>query len=1111
MKLADLQQAVRAADPAAILVSPPVLHRVIQQECKLPTLLLHVPHRKSYVVDRHVLFRHIEQDELDLEPDRLLPSTVVLLSEPPAEQLATAKRDAMLLEYWRRLFHAKVHLTLEQQLREGKLTPEAIRERIEQIGATEFAEVRLVLGQDHMLLPPATDERVYVEFAAVFLELRFFAANLLPIYFPGIGDFEKVYLLLAHDLDPFDLFARTRLAGAPDPVVRTDTRSDESNDYYLKLIRTAEREGRAGNNVRAAIIRTRAARVAPASLTFSTRVGAEEELQHLTVRLQAALYLSDDEVKEWLKDLPALLEKADQGSRPVEAALLFDLQTVCLDHEGEVYSLDMVEWLLSAGRRPIKRPLPSQRLVRITKHLRSAAQRLTMARLSDDDRLHLARLLQAALDRAEERLRDRIRPILTDALLDVGLQPRNPPEHTAFLKVIEELLDRITEFGFLTFGDLRDAISRNQLKLPDLPDPQEFVRGDPLLRLDRRLAILLDGVYRPSEFYLRWLERFTALNFGTDAGRAVTLWVTAPFGGALLASLALNVILELFGGPEIRWSVHALIVMVLGTFFLGLIHHEPFRRRCKTLAVRTGRAAHKVFIELPMRVMRIPLLRSVVSSWPFQLVYWYLVKPALAGGLVLWLVPSARTVFGAVTTFFAVNFVLNSRVGRAVNETLAQSVVAMYELFREGLIPGLIRFFIQLFKQIIDMVQYVLFTVDEWLRFRSGEGQLALAVRTVLGLLWFPVAYLVRFYLVVLIEPWLNPVKAPISYLAAKLIYPFLTTLGSPALGALEPWVGRVAAWVIVWPTLFLLPDAFGFLFWELKENWRLYRANRRSTLRPVLVGPHGETVRQLLQPGVHSGTVPRLFARLRYTEREALKTGNWRAARLCRQSLEETVRTFRRLVAREALTLLRQSPSWHGVSLQVDRVDLASNRVRIALAHEGFPGHPVWVDVEIQTGWLVAGISDPGWLGQLLPDQQRSIVTALTGLYKLMGIDFVREQIQANLPPGVACYDLTATQLILWLDHRHGRAVAYDLHILNGQLRPRTLEGMPTTAGRVLEVSQLVFGQIPLPWERWVENWQEDQVGKMPLSVFPAEVKLLPAAPPALALRDGPATGAAE
>src|SRR5579859_3805099 len=110
MKLAELQQALRVADPAAVLVAPPVLQRVLQQEAKLPALMLEVPHRESYVVDRHILFRHIEQEELDLEPDRLLPATVILLAQPSPEQLASQKADVLLLEYWRRLFHAQVHL-----------------------------------------------------------------------------------------------------------------------------------------------------------------------------------------------------------------------------------------------------------------------------------------------------------------------------------------------------------------------------------------------------------------------------------------------------------------------------------------------------------------------------------------------------------------------------------------------------------------------------------------------------------------------------------------------------------------------------------------------------------------------------------------------------------------------------------------------------------------------------------------------------------------------------------------------------------------------------------------------------------------------------------------
>src|SRR5207245_1092404 len=134
---------------------------------------------------------------------------------------------------------------------------------------------------------------------------------------------------------------------------------------------------------------------------------------------QETLKLGPDEVQEWLQVLPALLDKADQGTWPVEARLLYDLQAAYLDHKRRLFALDLVEWALSAGKRPIKRPLTSLQIVRSTRQLRSAAQRLTMARVSDEERQRLARLLQTALHSCETRLRDRFRPILRDAFQDV--------------------------------------------------------------------------------------------------------------------------------------------------------------------------------------------------------------------------------------------------------------------------------------------------------------------------------------------------------------------------------------------------------------------------------------------------------------------------------------------------------------------------------------------------------------------------------------------------------------------------------------------------------------------------------------------------------------------
>ena len=52
MTQADLQKALRAIDPAAVLVSPRILERVIREELQLPNMYWNIPHRKSYVCDR---------------------------------------------------------------------------------------------------------------------------------------------------------------------------------------------------------------------------------------------------------------------------------------------------------------------------------------------------------------------------------------------------------------------------------------------------------------------------------------------------------------------------------------------------------------------------------------------------------------------------------------------------------------------------------------------------------------------------------------------------------------------------------------------------------------------------------------------------------------------------------------------------------------------------------------------------------------------------------------------------------------------------------------------------------------------------------------------------
>src|SRR5262249_13565952 len=149
-------------------------------------------HRESLLINRQLLYQYVEPDELNLQAERLLPPTVILLAQPSAEALNRLGRAAMLLKYWRRLFHASVHRTLERRLASASIPADAIRSRRDQIGSVEFAEIRAVLEQERDLPPGADDRQVYVEFAAVYLELRYFLNNLLAVYFPGIGEFQTI-------------------------------------------------------------------------------------------------------------------------------------------------------------------------------------------------------------------------------------------------------------------------------------------------------------------------------------------------------------------------------------------------------------------------------------------------------------------------------------------------------------------------------------------------------------------------------------------------------------------------------------------------------------------------------------------------------------------------------------------------------------------------------------------------------------------------------------------------------------------------------------------------------------------------------------------------------
>jgi hypothetical protein len=286
--------------------------------------------------------------------------------------------------------------------------------------------------------------------------------------------------------------------------------------------------------------------------------------------------------------------------------------------------------------------------------------------------------------------------------------------------------------------------------------------------------------------------------------------------------------------------------------------------------------------------------------------------------------------------------------------------------------------------------------------------------------------------------------------------------------------LGRVIAHAIAWVNVFFIPGVFGFLVWELKENWRLYESNRAAGLGPVMVGHHGETLVRLLRPGLHSGTIPKLFAKLRHAERTAHRGGDWRPARKHREALYHVKNGIRHFVDRELVFLLNQSPRWQPLCLAVGTVELGTNRIRIGLECRTLSAANLEIAFDIHAGWLVAGIVEPGWLDQLAEPQRQALLTALTGLYKLAGVDLVREHIDHSLGSRALAYTVAEDRLVVRAES--APEVVYSLR--DGErIQPQAVGGDVCKDWPVLSAQELLFRQVAVSWSAWVETWETGRV----------------------------------
>lgn len=1098
-----------------------------------------VPHERCYGLTRAELDR-LGSDVSSLVPPEPRRHWVILVAKPSQRELRRGTPKTLEEGILRAAFHARVHLELEEKARRGQIDSGRIKRRIEDIGRTEFAEIRNLLAHDDLLLPPRGDLEAYVEFVATYLELRLFAPGLVAANFPGLDDHEHLDEILAQDIDVGALIqldearghirsgsipSRISFAPASGPArsSREGSRGTPLPEQARKLsargqgrwMKRAARAAAAGNHALSAVC---AARAVNGNDSQAARQ-AEQALANATQALQARLLLALETglsdapgSQSWAVLLSGLARSASLRDRPKsspEYHVLCVLQRAAASYEAPGVLVDLPSWILSGGHRNVVRSRQDTRHLQVARILQQASS----ARLHTVERRRaelrgLERLVRDAQQRAEGNARCELRPRIRTVLRDSRFAPGSGPERQAFDKLVEELMDAILDRGFISLPQLRDAVSRNEAKLADVSETGQLWHGDALLRADAGLAVSLDGIYRRGDAYLRVLQQVSSIPFGTQAGRWVTLNLLLPALGSFTLLEGIRLIL----GGAMVWlgfspmgQPSAESLLVVGLAILALIHSQALRVFARQTLDILGMILAWTFFRIPRAVLLRPWVQHVLSlPWVRSLLRRLVVPALLAWVTYLVLpVPGGLRRWGATAgVFAALSAILGSRFGWWLEDYLVEQVAPTWRVFSRRWLPELVRAVGRGFSRVMDAFERGMFRIESLLRFPSRQSAVLIAVSAVLGTVTAAVAYVIRLYVTLLVEPELNPLKHfPVITVAHKLSLPFLPEMLrwiEPPLAVFGPIVGGALAGL----TVFLLPSFSGFLVWELKANYRLYRATRSNNVHPAQLGPHGETMQGLLVAGLHSGTLPKLYHRLRRAaqhqyERQAPRPvshgeASTEVAQLAglREAIRVVQRAIRWFVERELLSALSATERWKMGELVMDHVESSSNRIRIRLSCRAVDQEPCELTLEQLGDRIVAGISAPGFLAALDATHQLLFENALAVFYHRAEVRIVREQVESELG-SEAHYDVVENGLVVWPEPGQQLERVYPLD----PYRPRALKPKPWRgdAAQVLDSRRVIYSHQIISWSAWEKLWDEYANPAAPVRRLLAGPSLLP------------------
>ncbi len=741
---------------------------------------------------------------------------------------------------------------------------------------------------------------------------------------------------------PTRLFGRRRAAVEGRHGFRRDLDQRAAVSLFEQAITAAIRAQRAGYLVLSLRRLAGARRIAQGLLPNleSTSLALEQAIAEREVRVENLLaqglaerWSLDGQTRVELKALIRRLADMDRGryDSPAAQGLLGCLEQLLLQGPTDYYRLRIWRWVLHLGHAQLRELLPFQPVLKALRALETSRLRLEEMPWSLAELERFSAVLRALNRRITDRLDAELTPRIEQAMREADFVPRNHREIVAAQKMKLELLDVIKHRRHLKFTDVRDIVARNILRLPD-PTWTEFFRGDRLRRFDRTAERALPGVYRPGEMYIKGLQQLGAPLFGTPLGRDILRYLLLPFGGAYLVLKSLDLLIALMPLVEKGFHLTEMTSVVLSGCLINLVAYTGIGRRIATASVLgSWRVLRYLLWDGPRDLVRWWPIASLLGTGWMRGLWRNLVQPLLIGTLPLAPIIALAVLVEEVPiepglwllglAFALGTLARNTPAGRRFLDNLSTRIGVYLQRINQALFIGLIQQLLFFFKEVTRRFSQLLHRVDEGLTHHLSERWTSLAIKALLAPIWRLSEALIQFYVTVLVEPQINPVKHfPIVTVGHKLLLPFLPAITAAFVEISKSVLPKFIAYPLVTLTILLLPGLFGFLVWELKENWKLYEANHRerphpfgnglaATVEPAGVGAHGESMRSLMCRGFHSGTLPKGFDRLRKVLREQSRddTPYPKRLRRCQRHLEEVEHAIGVFVDREFSFALRE------------------------------------------------------------------------------------------------------------------------------------------------------------------------------------------------------------